>query len=93
MNGITELNKLAFEFLHTIKDEDLYSLLQKNVPDSMYCIEMCYNYQYLQFLKSRGITNNYTTIFADVSEEDFVFYISARFNIQLKEVHYFEFVL
>lgn len=85
---------LAYEFLNSINDEDLHNMLQRNISETMYSIEMCYNFEYREFLRKHDYKEwKNATIFNTIRAEEFAHYISERFNIKLKEVRYFEFMI
>ncbi len=88
-NSVEE--KLVYEFLDSIKDEELRKFIQNDVEETIYSIEMCYNFEYREFLKNNNVENWDVPIFKYIDNEKFAFYISKRFNIKLKEIRYFEF--
>ena len=86
--------KLAYDFLNTITDENLRSMIQRNVAETMYSIEICYNYEYREFLRKNG-KDIYldATIFNTISDDEFMDYINSRLGIQYREFTRFEFVV
>lgn len=86
--------KLTFDFLNSIKDEELVKMIQNDVCETMNSIESCYNYEYREFLKKRSNENwSQFFIFDEISPKEFAEYINERLKIQVHEVHYFEFII
>lgn len=86
--------KLTFDFLDSIKDEELVKMIQSNVCETMNSIESCYNYEYCEFLKKYGNENwSQFFIFDEISPKEFAEYINKRLKIQVHEIHYFEFII
>ena len=86
-------DKLIFQFLDTIKDSELKRFIQPSVLETMSFIQLCYNHEYNEFLKSKELNCNGFFMFDDVTNVEFADYVHKRFNIEVKEVHYFEFVV
>ena len=51
MTTVIDEKNLAYEFLNSINDEDLRNMIQRNISETIYSIEMCYNFEYREFLK------------------------------------------
>lgn len=97
MTTITMIDKnSAIEFFDSLSDDDLSKLVQRSVSETMYSIEMCYNFYYREFLKKNGYTKSEwknATIFDNLRANEFSAYLSKRLNIKVREIHYFEFAI
>lgn len=85
---------LTFDFLNSIKDEELVKMIQSDVCETMNSIELCYNYEYSEFLKKHDNEDwSQFFMFDEISPKEFAEYINKRLKIQVHEVRYFEFIV
>lgn len=90
-----EIQELTKEFLDSIAENKLKSLISYDVKQTMYNIHECYNYEYRDFLNGHGIDTNSVMhdIFDLIDEDMFADYMHNRFGIEVKVFKRLEFVI